>query len=760
LEPKPSIPEALAEWVLTHRILVILCAGILAVPALLLTASVNIDNSTTIWFQKDNPHYREYQRFLKEFGSDRFFLVAYTNDALFTTSALQALKGLRDDIRSLEGVEKVVTLLDAPVVTWTPVGPTMGPFLEPIPSGEGALQKARSAALATPLFINNLISKDGRTAYLFTSIRLLDLAEKQSLIREVREILRAADPAGGEILVAGGPLVEVEFDRLTRRENAIFIPLSLSVVILTLMFLFRSVKIVLLAAPALLLGIAVTISVFTLTGRCFNLVTSLIPPLLLAIGVADCVHILVHYREELAKGLEQRAALIRAQAEMFRPCLFTSLTTAAGFGSLAAGNIPPVREAGVIGGAGILLVFAVAFTLFPAAISFLGEKHFLKRREGSGGSDGITNLVLLRVYGAAKRGKWFVLGGAGVGILFAVTGVLQLNPETNIMDFFRKSNRIRAMWGRLEEQGMGLIGIEVVLRGEKGALREPEIYEAIRRAQTRVETHAEVMRTFSAVDILDHASGSMGGKGTEASRKAIRKSVLALLGDQAFRKDGPFQGIVTEDASTTRVTVRVPSGGSGQRLQQSYWIREVFREEIGEEFRIEITGIAPLLSRIDQLIATSQVRMALVAGITIFLMTLILLRSVRLGALAMIPNLLPVMMTIGLMGWAEIPLDVGTMIIAGVAVGIAVDDTIHYLTRYEREREGGAGAAQALERSHKTVGHAIVFTSIILFMGFSIIGLSSFRPVSTFGLLTGLTMILALVGDLFLLPAILLVRVK
>ncbi len=750
---RPTFSERLARAVLRRRVPILVFFALLVPPAVWFTATIHIDNASEIWFKKDNPDYRKYQHFLHRFGSDRFFLVSITRDDLFSADGLSTLRGLARSMGALPGVEESTCLLDAPTVTWTGFLPKVGPFLEILPPGEEAYGDIRKRALSTPLFVNHFVSEDGRTAFVIARIGALTLTEKRELVAKARAALAAYKEGDGEIHVAGVPFLEVEFDRLTRRENAIFIPLSLCVITTMIFLLFRSLRVTAWTAPVLLFGVAVTISAFSAAGFRFNLVTSLIPPLLMSIGIANAVHILVHYREEMAKGLEKREALETSLAAMFRPCLFTSLTTAAGFFSLSVADIPPVRQAGAFGGAGILLAFLLSFTLFPAGLSLLDARHFKTRAEADRPGPGKLETFLAWLYAALKKGRWSILLVSGALLALAAVGVSRIRTETNVVSFFKRSNPVRADWKRMERLGAGMTSIEVVLHGGEGFFQDPAHLSRIRRAQEKVEKHEAIIRTLSPVDILDHVSGK-----SVPDRDAARVAALALLEKRFPAEDNPLRAYLTEDASQARIMARVLAGGSHERLR----LAELIRAELTRAFpafeKVEINGTAPLFAQIDAVILKSQKRMAVVAFLAIFVMTLILLRSLSLSMLAMIPNLLPILLTLGLMGWAGIPLDVGTMIIAGVAVGIAVDDTIHYLTRFDRERKAGGGVEEALERSHRTVGRAMTFTSAILFGGFIVIGLSSFRPVYTFGLLTGLTMALALAGDLLLLPALLLFK--
>ncbi|MHC4778687.1 MAG: efflux RND transporter permease subunit [Planctomycetota bacterium] len=757
MDTKISIPEKLARWIQAHRIPVLAFFVLLSVPSFLLLFSVRIDNSSDIWFREKSDRFKSYRRFLEEFGSDRLFVVAYENADLFSPQALATLETLSRKLRELEEVEKVVDLPSSVVVNWTLMGPRVRTFAEAVSEAGADAERAKTMALAEPLFEGNLVTPDGRTAIVYVAIGPgVGLEGKRNVVEDVHALLATMDPAGGSFTVGGIPFIEVEFDRLTRRENAVFIPLSLCMIVLTVFFLFRSIRVTVIVVPILCLGVAATITAYMLVGNTFNLVTALIPPLLLAIGVADTIHILVQYREELSRGDEAGEALTRTLVKMFRPCLFTSLTTSAGFFSLAVADIPPVQKAGIFGGLGILFVFILSFTAFPAALSFLPARY-LEAGPGAKRFDGMVESFLRRTQAMASAGRWVIIPFAAVCVLLSVVGIFRIIPETNVIRFFKKSNPIRESWGVLEEKGVAITAIEVIFQGDPGTFHDPEKLARVREAQRRIEDPSEVVRTFSAADFLDHALAPSMRKMEGGARLKAWGAVLEKMRKKAEGGESFLSGFINEDGSRARLSARTHDGGSHERMRLVRWTKKTVEEEFPDLGEVEINGTAPLFAWVEELILESQKKMAVVAGISILLMTVLLLRSLRLSALAMVPNVLPVVVTLGLMGWAKIPLDAGTILIAGVAVGIAVDDTIHYLTRFGRERRAGLDVREALTKSHITVGHAIVNTSMVLFAGFAIIGFSSFRPIYTFGLLTGLTMILALLGDLLLLPALLLV---
>jgi predicted RND superfamily exporter protein len=742
----PAPNTAGAAILLRRRVWVLVAVLAVLAPLLPFLLVLDVNNSSDIWFDEDDPVFGAYIDFLEEFGSDNVLIVALPHEDPFTPEALGALKTLTALIADVENVEQVASLATMPVVRHVMGIPVPGRLLDPLPGTPLEAQALREKAMADELALGRLVSADGRTTFIIAQSKPLPLDGKIELIRRVKDLL-ASDGRRGYRL-SGIPLLDAEFARMSTRENRIFIPVSLGMVLIVLFVLYRSFRVMAACSGVVFLSLGVTLGVFAATGRTFNIMTSLVPPLLVAIGIADTVHLLNHYIEELNLGRNRLAALEEAMRRMFAPCLFTSLTTAVGFLSLVLADIRPVREAGIFGALGILVAFGFSFTFFPAVISFLPERIFLRRGGQPAGRDILKRLLLTQL-GWVLRARWPVMALAAVVAVFAVMGLFRLMPETFVLNFFREDNEVRRSWEFMEEKGLGVSSAQIVLEGEPGSFRTAEGLVAIDAIETAASSIKGVRKAISVVDFLRYGERLFGGDGKSIPRLA------ELLKDPRVKDTGLLRGYVNPDASRARVSLTLRSMSDRENLIFIAGLHSHFPNGRVGPFRYTVTGAAIVFSKLNRVLMRSQEKTALTACIAICLAMILLLRAPLLGLVGMIPNLLPIIVTLGLMGWFGISLDVGTMIIAGVAVGIAVDDTIHYLTRFRIEAQGGDPPHEVLQRCHVTVGKAIVYTSVILFCGFIVIGLSSFRPVLSFGLLTGLTMVFAMVGDLTLLPAIL-----
>jgi predicted RND superfamily exporter protein len=749
MQPKDtSAGERAAAFVVQRRfpVFALTAVTVLALSAFILGLDVN--NSSDIWFEEDDPIFRKYLDFMAEFGSDSVLVIACLDPDPFGKEALERLKNLSGDLAAVEHVDDVASLATVPVLRREGMLPRFERLLDRVNTPEEELHRIRRYVQDTGVLRGHVVSEDGKVPLVVVKSPYRGIEGTRKLIKDVRAVL---DRYGARrFRMAGIPILDAEFDRLSTRENRIFIPISLGLVFVVMVALFRSMRVALASAAVVFCSLGITIGIFAAADRTFNLVTSLVPPLIVAIGIADTVHILRHYTEELGKGKEPRPALRGALRRMFVPCLFTSLTTSVGFLSLTVADIRPVREAGIFGALGIMCAFALSFGFFPALVTFIPARVFVRSRPpgGTAARDPLGG-VLTGLSGLTVRFRWPVILAAGALAAGAIFGVARIQPETFVLKFFREGNQVRQDWEFLERQGVGLSSAQLVLEGPPGAFAGAEGLSRVEEVQKAVEGFDLVARSVSVADLARAASAMLG------ETSPTPETLAALIRMPVPQLRSAWEGYLSPDRSRARVSLRLKGASDRVTLDFIEAATQKCEPLCTGPYRLTVTGAAVVFSELNRILVKSQEKTALTAVTAICVAMIVLLRAPLLGLLGMVPNLLPILVTLGLMGWVRIPLDVGTMIIAGVALGIAVDDTIHYLTRFRREVGEASRTAEALRICHLTVGKALVYTSFILFCGFIVIGLSSFRPVLTFGLLTGLTMIFALVGDLVVLPAML-----
>jgi hypothetical protein len=597
---------------------------------------------------------------------------------------------------------------------------------------------------------------------------------------------------------SGLPIIVVDMVRYLERDLVVFGTGVLVFVMLALFVVFRRVRWVLLSIMNCLVLVAVVLGLMVVFGNRPTIVTGNLSSLLFIAAMAHPIHMVVRFNER-AERLPQRdfrETMTRTAHDLALPCFYTATTTIAGFASLCIGDLRPVIEFGLFMSLGVALSLLVAFSLFPAGLAILrlpsaergtenGERGRMSRKgEAPASPDSAVpigrNCATPRREGDAtaelnstvppfaKRGKvsphtlmWYFASFTerhkravclfGLLILMAsIGGILQLSTETMFIDYFSRDTEIYRGLDFIDRNMGGTISLEVILEGpEPNYYAKKKNLEKLTAVQMYLNSRPEIGKVLSIYNIIAEVEKTAGRK------KRLGLSTAELL---KLLPQDMISSYINPDFSKARVFVRVKETSPGlNRNKLISGIKEFLRDRAGldpAKEKFHVTGIFVLYTNMLNSLMTSQISTFSLVFVAIFIMLAILFMSLRLGFIGTIPNALAICLVLGIMGWACIPLDMATVMIASVTMGIAVDGSIHYIHRYRRELRVARGDfVEAMYRTHATIGRAILFTSFCIVAGFWVLGLSNFKPTSYFGIFTGIAMAAALLANLTLLPA-------
>ncbi len=769
-------------------------AGVLGLAVLAGTGipRVAFDPSTEDVFPEGHPAVATYERFRQAFGSDETIVVAFSapgsaDDGVFSRPALALAREVAGRLRSLEGVEAAYSLADVPTVGRGPRG--LPVLLPALPEDLGALSDAdlaawRARALAMPMVGRVLVSADRRSTAIVALLApvapgpagaqaTVDLVERieAALAESEAAAVAGGDPAGEprRFLLAGTPRVKVAIVRTIARDVAVFAGPLLGVAVLVALLVLRSFAAAGQILACLAASNAIVVGLLGHLGVALDPMTALVPTLVLVIGVADALHLLVEQRGQAAAdpGASGAATIERALAHCLLPCFLTSLTTALGFGSLVTSDIPPIRTFGLAAALGAVVTFAVSVTLVPALAALCAAP-------GRAAAPA-RPLRLERLATLVTRWPAPALAGGLVVMAVAAAGAVHVRTDTDFLRFFRPETRLVRDALEIGERFVGVAPVEVIARGKPGAAHDPAVLRALWAFARAAEDEAKVDVAWSAADLVARALEVVEGRPRVPDTPEELARVEALVGAlvRANGGRGPgrpdagpgtspaFEHLVSPPGPARpgeewlRVALRIDPRGSTEVEALVAHVERLAAEHLAPAgLAFEVTGTTVVFSRTADRILAGQVESFLWAMGTIVLVMIVALRSVRLGLASIVPNLAPIAAILAVLGWAGIPLSSFNSMVASVAIGIAVDDTIHLLIGFRRL----AGRLPLREAVHETVAHegaAVLGTSLVLGAGFSVLLLAEFLPTAQFGLLTATALVAALVGDLVVLPAVL-----
>lgn len=623
---------------------------------------------------------------------------------------------------------------------------------EELRASEGAAREAAAAELA---------AVEAELARFWPTWVATEDARKQErtrIVRAVRDVVATARAAGLDSRASGVPAIVVEMVEAIEGDLRVFLGLSAAFLCVFLSVVFRRPRWVLLPLLVTSATAVATVAFMNLRGTRMTVITSNVPSLLLVIGLAHSIHMIVRYREYLVRfpDLDPADRVLRAARSLFWPCLFTATTTCAGFLSLYFAGSRPIIDFGVAMSAGVLLALALSFVILPGALIVLpqGDQGRLER----------SARALVGLARASLRHGKLVVGAAVALTALSVWGISKIAVEARFIDYFSPSSPIHRGLEFIDQRLGGTSGLEVILTSEEPgafAIMNPEgpaRLDAAADVVAWLEARREVGAVMSYVGYIDELRKLFPeAQRAQAASLALQALDAETLLPYVVTREVSVGGRTIAPFSALRIVARARE--TDPALDRAALLADL-RAFLAERFpadgavQAEVSGMFVLYNNMLQSLVGSQVVSSLVALGAIWLMLTLLFRNPFAALLALVPNLLPITAVMGAMGWVGIPLDMATVMIASVSLGIGVDCAIHYLFRYREEVGRDGDVAAAIARSHGSIGTSIFWTALTTVVGFSVLVFSAILPNAYFGAFTAFAMVAALFAMLTLLPVL------
>jgi predicted RND superfamily exporter protein len=502
----------------------------------------------------------------------------------------------------------------------------------------------------------------------------------------------------------------------------------------------------------------VTVGGMGLFGEPMNILNNVIVPLLIIIGISDATHLIQRYRDEVHADddPDRKAAGRRTVRAIAVACMLTSATTAAGLGSLVVSKTVMLRHFGVTSGLGVMVSYVVIITFVPAILTWVTPpKRSDVRRERTSMFTNVTTGLVARLL----RWRWAVLGVTALFTAGAAYVASQITVDHALLDQFDETDPVYTTTLLIEEKLAGVRPLEVVLVStEEDHFMDPKMVQKIQRIRNWAALRPEVIRSLSYGDMLRESYALLADDPTVRSEFfKSKKQVKGLVTMMSQRQPSPLSEWLTEDGKRARIQFKLRDVGAQATMRFLDVLENVIEGSLRGDDTVSVsyTGEAYTGSRGQAAVVNDLLGSLFVAVVIIFLLLAFFFRSIRLGLLSIPPNLIPLVVTMAYMVWREIPLNVSTVIIFSISLGLAVNGTIHVLARFREEMHHGIGREAALVRAARGTGRAIVISCVTLMAGFSVLLLSSFVPVRNFGELIAITIGGCLVATLVVLPPLL-----
>jgi predicted RND superfamily exporter protein len=701
------------------------------------------------------------------FGDDRVIIVALNANDIFTAEAKERLDALTSRLAALQGVSEALSLSNLNVIKRQEGGILIDKLL-PTNATTEQLQQLKASIVADPLYARHYIAADGRTAAISVFLKAMATKESHAVAEEIERVVKAE--SRGDLWLAGIPLMDVKGVKSIVRDVTVLSPIAALLCFIVFLGAFRSFWGAALPMMALGIGLIWTISFMGMLGKPITIATLSLPTVLMAVGSSYIFHVLNQYKISMS-SLDAKADAKTQSASWLEglrfiiPAVFVSgATTVAGFASLTSSPVPAAKDMGLFQATGVAFMLLLSLVFIPAVLSLLSQQA-LGRADAeqkdyavwmNKSLKNITALILFR-----SRAVWML--SLAASLLIGI-GAYWMRVNTDYLKIFPRDSEISQTAVKLHEQLAGASVLQIVVNGGKGAVTNPAFMGSVEALEQFALKQEGVDAAISVADVIKKFNSVLPGKADETLAEIPKNQArLQSIFDNYLSQDESLNKLVNRDRSTTVIVLRTNLFGSNELRALTSRINEWKRDNLPANITARLTGSFILLNDASDAVASSQASSLVIALVTIYLMMVLLFRSVLTGLLALVPNLLPILGYFGFLGWAGITLDITTSLIASSVLGLAVDNAVHIIRRYrqciaERQADSQKDFANnegwAMWLTMLRTGKPMALANLMLIAAFSIFALSSFVPVRTSGMLWAITIFACLVADLIFLPAL------
>ncbi|GAB4345384.1 MAG: hypothetical protein Kow0099_25610 [Candidatus Abyssubacteria bacterium] len=707
------------------------------------------------------------------FGTKKMVIVGVIDEGptgVFNPDTLKLVEQLSLRIEEMDGVigEDVVSLRTIDNIVGSEEGLEVVRLMETAPDSPEAAEELRRAVFDNEMFLNNVVSPDGTATSIFA--KLEDGQNKVEIYDRIRKMLAdefGLDERGGaKVIIAGRPVIEGTIGRYAAEDMRRTLPLVVLVSVVVLYLTLRTGRGVCLPLAVVIASVLWTLGVMALARIPLYAVTTVLPVLLMAIGLAYGIHIISRYYEECASAndADRRDIVLNTMREMWAPVTMASLTTAAGFLSLATSDMLPIKYLGVFTAVGVTSALVFSLTFIPAWLVLLPVRH--PRSTRNPGSElreyparDRLGSVLTRLGALIATHPRRIISAAVVVVIIGVAALLNVHVNSSLLSNFRPGSEVLVADTILNERFGGTNTLNIVVEGEQpDEMKSPDILRGIKTMQEELERMDEVGATLSIADYIERMNLVMNEHRPEFlsipdSRELVAQYLLlySLSGDP-----DDFEDVVDYEYRQANVRIRVNSDHSAVIKKVLERARSVSASLFaGLPAEIHLAGHVMSSFTFTALIVRGQILSILTAIIMVYVITSLMFRTATAGMFCIIPVVIATLLNFSLMGVTGIPLGVTTALLSGMGIGIGVDYAIHYVARYRRLAGEVPEHGKRIEATLATSGRAILFNAVVITAGFLVLMISNFPPSRWLSALVSVNMVASFLGAVTVLPAFL-----
>ncbi len=744
---------------------------------------LTFDVSDESFLHLDDPVWLTYETFKRQFGRDGGVLIAIQPDEVFDLAFLERLRAFHEDLEAhVPQLEEVTSLINVRNTYGRGNELVVEDLLEHWPQNAADLAALRERVFANPLYRNQLISDDGRLTTVLIKMdtysslgsvgeeltgfeeegeaEFLTSQEEQGIVAAIWPVVRRHESADFKMYLTGGSLLEESLFAYMQRDIIVSVGLSVVLVAMLLLAFFRNVWGALLPLGVVLLALLCTAGSMAALGVPVTLPIQVLPTFLLAVGICGAVHLLVLFFRGLEGGRSRENAIAFALGHSGLAVVMAGLTTAGGLASFATSSLAPVGHFGVFGPLGVLFTLVFVLALLPALLAWLPLRSPRARERPAG--PGPLDRILLGLGTAATRAPRTVVLSSAALLVVAALGAARLEFSHDPMSWLPGGSRFRVDTQLINRELGGASDLVVLLEtpGVENGFHDPGLLAELDELRDYAAglQHGEITvgNSLSIADVLKETHQALNENRGEYYTIPDDRQLIAqelLLFENSGSDD--LEDVIDSQFSQASFTLMVPWVDAIHLVPLIDEVEARFKEAFGERVQVTMTGGDVVFSRIFAAVIYSMAESYALALLIVTPLMILLIGNLRGGLLSMIPNLAPILLILGFMGWGGYTLDFSTMMVGAIVLGIAVDDTIHFMHVFQRYYRESGDVEASVRQTLETTGRAILVTSIVLCIGCFSFTFATMQNIVNLGFLTCIAISAALLADILLAPALL-----
>ncbi len=740
-------------WIVDHPWITVGVVTLITIGAFIAMPHLTTQTNFKDYLSKNDPAVQAMNRAEDRYGSQTFFMVSIVApDTIFKTETLDKIVAMRKEFEKIPGVDEAKGPINSQVITGTEKSLLVGPAApgSKVPATPDAMAQYKDRVMDSRLLKGYIVSADGKAATI--SIKLKKDADETAVAKQVVEIVNRYKGGPEKIYIAGLPYMNLVLSELMGKDLKVMLPIVIVVIIVVLFFSFASLRGVLLPLLVVVLSTIWTMGAMAVAHVPITIVSFIMPIILLAIGIAYCIHVLNKYYEEISAGKSRREAVIETGMMMVSPVAMAGMTTVAGFLSLLNSFLIPQQQFGVFTALGVAIAMGLSLILIPAMLAVLPLPKRIRRERTGLLSKVLTGFERVVI----KHTKPVLVFSLVIFVVFGI-GTTMVHVETSEKEFLGKDNPVVQATDVMDKYFSGSEQVIVEFdTGKRNGLKDPQLLKRIVAFENWLKTKpgVRINKTISLADMVREMNQKFHADDPSYYKIPDNPKLVAQLLLLFTFQGGDLGNMALGDFSAGEVTGLYSASGTTPMVKLEHEVQSYLDKNFSD-VHAEMVGSTRVSGSMMSKIVASQITSLLTSIIASGLIVALLMGSIVAGLISLIPLVLTVLINFGIMGFSHTPLDMATLMVSSIAIGIGIDYAIHFIERFRREYRKDQHAERALTDTIQTTGRGITFNAIALALGFGVLLFSSFKGTRNFGLLISMTMVVSALSAFTTIPAIL-----